>query len=359
MMAESMRTLMQSIPPQSSRARPAPTQSVTHIATGTLLAATLLAAVVPGVLFADARGLDGVGVALDPSMDAARGQAQRAAATAGQQNLWGSPIVTPEQVRDAMNDPRLVILHFGSEEGYRSGRIPGARFAEWQDFEAPPGNPSGLRRELPDPEALQSTLRELGINDDSRILLYYDSGLEPNLTRILFTLDWAGLGDRTAAMLGGVDIWTDAGGGIMGMATSNPPAPGQVTVRPRSDLLVTADEVARLATTPGHVLIDARAAAFYDGVREDQGKAGHIPGAANLPHIELFTENRTYHAPEELGRRLAEVGVTPGDRIVVYCHVGFFGTTIVTAARMLGYEAVLYDGSWEHWAASDRPVAVD
>jgi len=274
----------------------------------------------------------------------------------GQENVWGGPIATPEQVRDALDDPRLVILHFGSEERYRSGHIPGARFAAWQDFEAPPGNPSGLRRELPDPEALQATLRELGIHDNSRILLYYDSAMEPNLTRILFTFDWAGLGDRTAAMLGGIDIWTDAGGGITGMVPSTPPEPGQVTVRPRSALLVTADEVALLAATPGHVLIDARAAAFYDGVREDQGKAGHIPGASNLPHVELFTDDRTYHAPEELERRLREAGVGRGDRVIVYCHVGFFGTTIVTAARMLGYDAVLYDGSWEHWAASDRPV---
>jgi len=342
--AESKRIFMK--PTSSKRLRGRATAPLVLLAAG-----VAFATVVTGALPAHARGSLGVGVATD--------EPHRAGLTAAQQNLWGGPIATPVQVRDALDDPRLVILHFGTMERYRGGHIPGARFAEWQDFEAPPGNASDLRRELPDPAALQATLRELGINDDSRILIYYDSGLEPNLTRIFFTLDWAGLGDRTAAMLGGIDSWTDAGGAITGMAPSSPPQPGQVTVRPRSDLLVTADEVALLATTPGHVLIDGRAAAFYDGVREDQGKAGHIPGAANLPHVDLFTEDRTFHSPEELERIFREAGVSPGDRVVVYCHVGFFGTAIVTAARMLGYEAVLYDGSWEHWAASDRPVAVD
>ncbi len=270
---------------------------------------------------------------------------------------WAAPIVTPAEVRDALDDPSLVILHFGTEEEFGQGRIPGAVFARWQDFEALPENAGGLRRELPDPADFQATLRSLGVREDSRILVYYDSGLEANLTRILFTLDWAGLGDRSAAMMGGIEAWTRAGGAITTMGGGNP-SQGNVVVRPRSDVVVTADEVEVLARTPGHVLIDGRAAAFHDGVRADQGKAGHIPGAANLPHLELFAEDRTYLPAEELRALLAQAGVGPGDRVVVYCHVGLFGTAIVTAARLLGHEAVLYDGSWEHWAASDRPVAV-
>lgn len=129
-------------------------------------------------------------------------------------------------------------------------------------------------------------------------------------------------------------------------------------MRPREDVLVTADEVGALADASGQVLIDARAAAFYQGEREDRERAGHIPGASSIPHRELFSEARTYRSLDELGALFEAAGAAPGDRIVAYCHVGFFATTIVTAARLLGYEAVLYDGSWEHWATSGRPAAV-
>jgi len=279
------------------------------------------------------------------------------------QNVWGGPVVTPSQVSGALNDPDVVILHFGNEERFAQAHIPGARFARGQDFETPPPGAPGapedaLTTELPDPGHLQAVLRDLGVEDDSRIVIYWDDAREPHLTRVLFTLDWAGLGDRSAAMLGGLALWEEFGGEV---ATTEPPAPspGQVTVRPRSDLTVSADEIEVLARTPGVAVIDARAAAFYDGVREDpRGKAGHIPGAGNLPHRNLFQDDQTYLPLDEVRALLEDAGVSPGDRVVAYCHIGLFGTTVVLAARLLGHDAALFDGSWEEWARTDRPVAV-
>lgn len=46
---------------------------------------------------------------------------------AAAQTFWGSIVVGPEQVRAALDDPSLVVLHFGTDEDFRAGRIPGAR----------------------------------------------------------------------------------------------------------------------------------------------------------------------------------------------------------------------------------------
>jgi thiosulfate/3-mercaptopyruvate sulfurtransferase len=44
-------------------------------------------------------------------------------------------------------------------------------------------------------------------------------------------------------------------------------------------------------------------------------------------------------------------GIQPGDRVVSYCHIGLQATMAYFTARYLGYDARLYDGSWEDWSA--------
>jgi thiosulfate/3-mercaptopyruvate sulfurtransferase len=44
-------------------------------------------------------------------------------------------------------------------------------------------------------------------------------------------------------------------------------------------------------------------------------------------------------------------GVKTGDRVVSYCHIGQQATVIYFVARYLGYDARLYDGSWQDWSA--------
>ncbi len=45
----------------------------------------------------------------------------------------------------------------------------------------------------------------------------------------------------------------------------------------------------------------------------------------------------------------------PGDTVITYCHIGQQATATLFAARLLGYDVKLYDGSFEDW--SKRPNA--
>jgi thiosulfate/3-mercaptopyruvate sulfurtransferase len=50
-------------------------------------------------------------------------------------------------------------------------------------------------------------------------------------------------------------------------------------------------------------------------------------------------------------------GVKPGTEVVSYCHIGQQGSLVWLVARILGYEARLYDGSFEDWSGrEDLPV---
>jgi 3-mercaptopyruvate sulfurtransferase SseA len=57
-----------------------------------------------------------------------------------------------------------------------------------------------------------------------------------------------------------------------------------------------------------------------------------------------------------LRRVFNQAGVSKGDEIVAYCHIGQQATAVVFAARLLGYKARLYDGSYQDWTRRDLKV---
>ena len=186
-------------------------------------------------------------------------------------------------------DGDLVLLHVGPEEEYAAGHIPGARHVTMAAIAAPEDHEAGvgLSLELPDPAAAARTLAGLGISDDSRVVVYWGpSEWATPAARVVFTLDWIGLGSRTSLLQGGMNAWTAAGG----EPVSEAPAvrPGRLTPRPRADLVVDADWVLAHLEAPEFRIVDARAEVHYDGIQpsylhRQPVRLGHIPGAANVP----------------------------------------------------------------------------
>jgi thiosulfate/3-mercaptopyruvate sulfurtransferase len=253
------------------------------------------------------------------------------------------------------DDPDLVLLHVGPEEEFATEHIPGAVLITRDDFSNPGSHtPESLILELPEPDAFQAALRRAGVSESSRIVVYWGEEWVTPTARVVFTLDWAGLGDHTALLDGGLTAWKAAGGSVTGEVVE--PPTGDVSVRPR-DLVVEAEWVEAHGMEPGYRIVDARAPAFYDGVREDRGKAGHIPGAGNLPWTDLVDEETLLLHPRERLRELFDAaGVEEGDTVVGYCHIGQYATLMLFSARLLGHEVVLYDGAFQDWAGRDLPV---
>jgi rhodanese-related sulfurtransferase len=133
-----------------------------------------------------------------------------AAAVEAQSGAASSLLVSPAELQRALGDPNTEVLHGGPREGYDAGHIPGARFVELRDVSAP-RREGTLALELPDDEALRAALESFGIGDRSRVVVAFGDEWVSPATRVVFTLQAAGLGNRTRLLEGGTAAWKRAG----------------------------------------------------------------------------------------------------------------------------------------------------
>jgi len=260
-------------------------------------------------------------------------------------------VVAPGWLASHATDKDVVILHVGTAEGYAAGHIPGAHLVDSKLLQV---STPDVKVEVPPPDVLHRQMEGLGISDNSHIIVYNESGEFQRATRVLFTLDVAGFGDHSSLLDGGLPEWKKAG-----HATSTDPAPaGQGHLAPLNiqPKVVTADFVQSHAKAPGYDLIDARDAVFYGGLVAKMTGDGHIPGARSLPYTKVYDSDGKLKPAAELKALFTAAGVKPGDHVVAYCQVGGQSSAVVFAARTVGIEPQLYDGSFEDWSKRKLPV---
>ena len=265
-----------------------------------------------------------------------------------------SLLLTTAQLRERYARGGVVLLHVGERADFNAGHIPGAQFFPYEAISTPRGN--GLMLEIPAPATLDSVLESLGVSDSSRIVLYWGKDWYSPTTRVFMTLDYLGLGDRTSILDGGFAAWKAAGGPVTTEVVRV--ARGTLTVKPRSDVVVDANAVQSAIRDPKVAIIDARDQRFYTGEAEGMhAREGHVPGARNLPFNTLIDDSGAFKSRATLEAMLDAAGATPGKRVVSYCHIGQQATVVYFAARLLGREARLYDGSWDEWSRrSELPI---
>ncbi|MEP6617686.1 MAG: rhodanese-like domain-containing protein [bacterium] len=264
--------------------------------------------------------------------------------------------VTPAWLAEHLKDPDLVLLHVGEKAEYDKGHIPGARFVTMEDLSVSSmDHEHGLMLELPPTETLRAHLAALGISDKSRVVVYYGNDWISPSTRILFTLDYAGLGDRSTLLDGGMPAWKEAGHPLS--ADVPTPRTGQLAALKTHPIVVSAEFVkANLKSNTVRVL-DGRAATFFDGADAGNPRKGHIAGARSLPFTEVTDDKLRLKSAEQLAALFTKAGVGPRDTVVAYCHIGQQATAVLFAARTLGHPVLLYDGAFQEWSRrSELPV---
>jgi thiosulfate/3-mercaptopyruvate sulfurtransferase len=241
----------------------------------------------------------------------------------------------------------------GPPDAYARAHIPGARLVL---INAITTRTDTLALELPPVADLVRAFQALGVTDESRVVLYWDAGWVPPTTRVWFTLDRLGLADRASILDGGLAAWQAAGGAVTDVVP-RPPAPGRLTAHPRP-VTVTMEWVAAHLRDPKVVVLDTREPRYFDGSDAgSQPRAGHIPGARNLPFSRLISDGRLLDLATA-GQLLRDAGADPGKRVVPYCHGGQQATVAYFDARRLGYDVRLYDGSFQQWSRhTEVPVA--
>ncbi len=259
-----------------------------------------------------------------------------------------------------VKDPDIVLLHVGDADEYAAGHIPGARLVTLDDVSVSEHTRTGLMLEMPAEEDLRTRLQKLGISDDSRIVVYYGKDWVSPSTRVVFTLQYSGLGDHTRLLDGGMGAWVRAGGMLSKDAAAA--QPGKLSPLHVEPIVVDRDYVRAHLAAPGVAIVDGRATAYYDGVEVggahgQRDKVGHIKGARSIPFTEITDERVMLKSQAELRTLFDRAGVAPGDTVVGYCHIGQQATAMLFAARLLGHPVLLYDGSFQDWSrGDDAPV---
>lgn len=259
-----------------------------------------------------------------------------------------SMLVNTSWLAKHLKDPNLVILGVGDQQEYDKGHIPGSSFLNYKSIFLQQ-NAAGIHVELPPMTELAETFGKLGVTNDSHIILYMTEDWISPTTRVYLTLDAMGLGAHTSILDGGFPIWKKEKKPV----TTDVPTPARGTLEPcaQSDVITDLDFVKSNLHKPGVALIDARIEAHHSGLQTPKNsRTGHIPGAASLPFERLFDDDSGKMKPvAKVEALLRAAGVKPGDRVVSYCYIGQRATAVYFVARYLGYDARLYDGSWEEW----------
>jgi thiosulfate/3-mercaptopyruvate sulfurtransferase len=263
------------------------------------------------------------------------------------------PVVTTTWLAEHHDDPGLIILHIGPPDSYQEKHIPGARSASLRKMIRV--NEAGIRDEMIPVEEISKALSELGIGNESRIVIYFaDENGAWAVARYLLTLEYVGMSGRVAHLDGGLPKWVTekhpVSSEVPSVETSN------LVVKIAPNVLVDTKWLSARIEKPGISVLDGRPAEGYSGLAGEWDRLGHIPGAVNIPFFTLLAEDPPYllKSKEELAKMFREVGVKAGDTVIAYCGTGLWASFPYLAARYLGYETRLYDGSYQEWSATEN-----
>jgi len=261
-------------------------------------------------------------------------------------------LVTTDWVAQNLAHPgqRLVEVDVDTTS-YDRGHIPGAVAWNWQTQLQDP-----VRRDLIEKSELERLLGQSGISNETTILLYGDNN-NWFAAYAFWQLKYYGHND-VKLINGGRKNWISEGR----LLTTDP-----VRVEPTTYRATYPDESIRARKEHIHeVHQKRRRAQFVDvrsvdeftgkilappGLAETALRAGHIPGAVNIPWAQAANDDGTFKSYDELKTLYESEGIAGADETIAYCRIGERSShTWFVLKYLLGYENVRnYDGSWTEW----------
>jgi len=263
-------------------------------------------------------------------------------------------LVTTDWLEKNLNNPKLRLIEVSVDTGvYERGHIQGAVNFKWHTDLVDP-----VKRDIASKENFEKLLRQAGVNNDSTIVIYGDSN---NWFAAWGAWVFDVYGVKNVKLLdGGRKKWEAEKRPLTPLATQV--AVGNVKVSDANNALRARliDVVAIANKKSDTALVDIRSPDEFTGkifapagVQETAIRAGHIPGAVNVPWGQAVAEDGTFKSPEELKKVYAAVGIDGKKPIITYCRIGERSShTWFALSKILGYNVKNYDGSWTEYGNS-------
>ena len=280
------------------------------------------------------------------------------------------PIITSTELSEIFHQENLVIFDArtgkNARENYLQNHIKGSRFIDLDKDLAEIGEDAafGGRHPLPKISKFAETLQNLGISEDSHIIVYDLANGGNAAARCWWMLRAFGL-EKVQVLSGGFQstvksgISTNSGEEIFGKTS--------FILRENWGLPTsTLEEVEKEISENSATVIDVRDAYRYRGESEPIDLvAGHIPGAINIPFSENLDENGEFLSPEILKEKYQQLLNNKPEKLIIHCGSGVTACHTILALDYAGFVTLstdrksadvvlevpnLYVGSWSEWS---------
>ncbi|WP_113637237.1 sulfurtransferase [Nubsella zeaxanthinifaciens] len=276
-----------------------------------------------------------------------------------------SPIIQPEELlRLKQSNEGFILIDAdgGGKERYLAKHLDGAHYLDLeQDLSAVEKDPAnGGRHPLPPPSVFAKTISELGINADSKVVIYDDKNGANAAARLWWMLRAIGY-EKVQVLNKGFK-----GAEEIGFPTNAEiPTPIPVAIDPfvnewkwpTKDILAVKDA----SRTTHQTIVDVRAKERFDGIVEPLDLiAGHIPNAINIPLTDNLDGTGGFKDPNLLREKYENAFENfNSENIIVHCGSGVTACHTLLAFDYAGLPMPnLYVGSWSEWSRSGNEMVL-
>ena len=242
------------------------------------------------------------------------------------------------------------VIDVRAQPAYNTSHIPGLVCLSPESFRGVFGGVSSM---LLPAEMLGKHLALIGIRPEDTVALVPSEKMH-DATTVAIGLER--LGHRRYGILeGGFGQWVEENRPV----TTALPDVASAAYAPRAGadrFTVEYQTVLAYVRSRRAVILDVRPSAYYAGMKTDEARAGHIPGAINRPFSEdvrVVTESVVFKTVDELEKAYSALIPSKDATIVIHCRTGHQASqTFFVLKHLLDYRNVLwYDAGWSEWAA--------
>lgn len=253
-----------------------------------------------------------------------------------------------EFTAEKKKDKTMVVIEANTAENYAKSHVMGAVNVPHKELYKA-GDIEGLIKSA---EELAAYFGKKGISNTSNIVIY-DDGSNKYASRVYWILKYLGA-ENVRLLHKDMDKWKAARLPL----TRNKTTVKAATFAPKvnSSIIVQAADVK--ACSGSCVVVDARAAAEYNGTSTERESVGHIKGAVNVDYKSFVDDKGAFLAVDQLKAVAAKNGLTADKTILIYCVTSVRAAVeYVVLSELLGYPNVkVYDGAYNEWKAQGNPM---